>query len=158
MLIGSAVGGCISLYTEFMTKDEAVKTYPERSFRLADPVTPLKMDNHRARFGTSVWTDDTDQALCILLGYLHIGKTDAKDFASRLHVWVLQGLSALQTSSLGLGATVTAAVETPDFLKDPNAARNRAWEEGNFYGVANGSLMRCHPLGAICVFKSLKDL
>jgi ADP-ribosylglycohydrolase len=156
-LVGSAVGDCIGLYTEFMDKRTARKQYPERNFRLTDPVTPLLLDRHRARFGTNVWTDDTDQALSILLGYLHNGIHDAKDFAARLHIWVNQGLRALQTWPLGLGETVANAVMNPIFLEHPVKASYAAWKVGDYFGAANGSLMRCHPLGATCVFKPLSE-
>lgn len=113
---------------------------------------------HRTCFGSKVWTDDSDQALCILLGCLHNGQTDAKDFASQLHVWAHQGLRALETRPFGLGATVAAAVEDPKVLNDSVSASSQAWKDNHFYGAANGSLMRCHPLGAICAFKPLSEV
>ena len=69
-----------------------------------------------------------------------------------------QGLRALQTRPNGLGATVSAVVkQNPNFLMDPVAASYEAWKQSNYYVAANGSLMRCHPLGVICVFKSLDE-
>ena len=37
--VGSAVGDAIGLYTEFLTKAQALALYPEASFRLTPPVT-----------------------------------------------------------------------------------------------------------------------
>lgn len=47
-IVGSAFGDTIGMYTEFMTKSMAAKCYPEKSFRLADPMTTLHLDSHRS--------------------------------------------------------------------------------------------------------------
>lgn len=152
-LIGSALGDCIGLYTEFMSKAEANDRYPSSKFSLT-PHTPMYPDAHRKRFDDACWTDDTDQALYILLGYLHNGKLDPLDFAYRLHTWVNYGLRALDTAPMGLGAQVGKCVKDPKFLVDPVEVSYKVWTTSTppYFAAANGSLMRCHPLGVIAVF------
>lgn len=92
MMIGSALGDTLGLYTEFMTKTQAEKAYPRSKpqlkpdFRLdLNNTTPFRMDVHRSHFVPRHWTDDTDHALCILLSYVHNrGRIDARDFTERL--------------------------------------------------------------------------
>ncbi|RDI89098.1 hypothetical protein Vi05172_g130 [Venturia inaequalis] len=164
MVIGSALGDTIGLYTEFMTKAQAEKAYPrleprlQPEFRLyPNNTTPFHMDRHRSRFVPRHWTDDTDHALCILLSYVHNGgQIDAKDFAERLSYWRTFGTLALGTLPLGLGSTVNAVLSSKKFLSDPVKAAYEVWKPtGNV--AANGSLMRIHPLGAMCVFKTLNE-
>ncbi|KAH7079626.1 ADP-ribosylglycohydrolase-domain-containing protein [Paraphoma chrysanthemicola] len=69
-IIGSALGDTIGLYTEFLTKAQSAEIYASRKFRLVEPATELYLDNHRTRFEPCAWTDDTDQALLIVLAYL----------------------------------------------------------------------------------------
>ena len=74
-IIGSALGDTIGLYTEFLSKKESAKAYPKRTFSLVEPITKPYPDNHRLQFERCGWTDDTDQALLILLAYLHLKTT-----------------------------------------------------------------------------------
>ena len=82
------------------------------------------MDQHRAVFEPSAWTDDTDQALLILLSFLRSGgkELDANDFAKRLRFWVEFGLRALDRPPLGIGRTVGGVVRGKDYLQDPITA------------------------------------
>lgn len=158
-LFGSALGDAIGLYTEFLSKAQAKCAYPDAKFSLLTPrgPTPFHHDSHRAKHVPGEWTDDTDQALCILLSFLHNqGKLDAKDFARRLKIWVDQGLRALDTLPLGLGLTVGSTVKHPEFDADPEGVARRFWESKAFHPAPNGSLMRTHPLGLMCLHQDLK--
>ncbi|AEO67621.1 2a623533-5f1a-4fcc-85de-d0c95e329c29 [Thermothielavioides terrestris] len=77
VLVGSALGDAIGLYTEFLTAADAAAAYPTRTFTLtATPhPTPFKLDMHRAPKELGHWTDDTDHALLILLAFLHTART-----------------------------------------------------------------------------------
>lgn len=158
-LFGSALGDAIGLYTEFLSSDQAHKEYPSGKFTLlpAEIATPFRRDFHRGPHQTGEWTDDTDQALLILLSFLHSDgqELDPKDFAARLRVWVEMGLRALDTLPLGLGRTVGAIVRSRDFLHDPHGAAYAHWEIGEYSAAPNGSLMRTHPLGLMCVSRPL---
>ena len=86
-IFGSAIGDCVGLYTEFLSKDLAYKSYPDRKFSLLEPVTPFRYDSHRNKFNLQCWTDDTDHALLIILAFLHNSDGSipcSNDFASRL--------------------------------------------------------------------------
>ncbi|KAF2502342.1 ADP-ribosylglycohydrolase [Lophium mytilinum] len=152
-IIGSALGDAIGLYTEFLTQDASKTFYPTRKFQLVAPVTPRYADNHRSiDHPQCAWTDDTDQALLILLSYLHNrGTISATDFAARLRIWVQQGLRALDTPPMGLGKLVSTVVGSKAFLTSPTERAIDAWIKTKRFVAPNGSLMRTHPIGVMGV-------
>ncbi|RFU74051.1 adp-ribosylglycohydrolase [Trichoderma arundinaceum] len=160
-LFGSALGDAIGLYTEFLSGDMARLAYLSQKFTLCPPseATPLRRDAHRNPNVPGEWTDDTDHAMCILLSYLHKdGKEmDPQDFASRLHIWVRMGLRALDTLPLGLGRTVGAIVRSKTYLDDPEGTARQHWRNTNCKVAPNGSIMRTHPLGLMCIHKTLDE-
>jgi hypothetical protein len=136
-LFGGALGDTIGLFTEFLSAQRSREIYgsqpvftltpypsdDQNSPTSANPKPNLKwchVDQHRAKFEPSAWTDDTDQTLLILLGFLRSGgkECDAMDFARRLHFWVQNGLKALDRPPLGLGRTVGGVVNSKGFLDD----------------------------------------
>ncbi|KAH6610007.1 adp-ribosylglycohydrolase [Trichoderma cornu-damae] len=160
-LFGSALGDAIGLYTEFLSGDTARLAYLSQKFILCPPseATPFRRDAHRNPNVPGEWTDDTDHAMCILLSYLHKdGKEmDPQDFARRLHIWVRMGLRALDTLPLGLGRTVGAIVRSKTFLEDPEGTARKHWRNTNCKIAPNGSVMRTHPLGLMCIHKTLDE-
>lgn len=160
-LFGSALGDAIGLYTEFLSAEMSARVYPSRSFILApkSEATRLCSDTHRDPHEPGDWTDDTDHALLILLSYLHKNgqEISARDFAMRLDIWVRQGLRALDTLPMGLGQTVGSTVRSKTFLEDPEATARQRWKNSGYKAAANGSLMRTHPLGLMCLQKSLEQ-
>ncbi|KAF2792743.1 ADP-ribosylglycohydrolase [Melanomma pulvis-pyrius CBS 109.77] len=156
-IIGSALGDTIGLYTEFLPKHACETIYKEGKFRLVAPITEYYSDSHRNRFEPCAWTDDTDQALLILLSHLHNHSTTdslaklPQDFASRLRIWIEQGLLALGRPPCGIGALVGSVVTHTDYLKDPADMATKRWIKTARHVAPNGSLMRTHPIGVICV-------
>ncbi len=160
VLVGSALGDTIGLYTEFLSAASAAALYPARRFTLAGPdgqPTPFHLDLHRAPKEPRHWTDDTDHALLLLLAYLHTSAPLAQgplptqfDFAARLRVWVTQGFRPLDTMPLGLGRLVGSVVSSKGFVEDPEKLARERWESTKRQAAPNGSLMRTHALGVIC--------
>lgn len=109
------------------------------------------------RFAPCAWTDDTDQALLILLSYLNnhsslenMGKLP-QEFASRLQIWIEQGLLCLGRPPCGIGALVGSVVSHRAYLKDPAETATLRWIKTMRHAAPNGSLMRTHPIGVMCV-------
>lgn len=179
VLVGSALGDAIGLYTEFMTAAKAAEAYPSRKFSLtATPhPTPLKLDSHRAPKKPGEWTDDTDHALLLLLSFLHTARSNRgttpddggelekttqplptqQDLAARLRVWVSQGFKPLDTMPIGLGRLVATVVASKGFDTEPEKVARGYWEETGRRVAPNGSLMRTHPLGIICMFRTEEE-
>ena len=64
-LYGQAVGDALGLGTEFLSKDEISKYYPQGLSRYEQFI----QDRHRSKSIKGAWTDDTDMMLCILDGF-----------------------------------------------------------------------------------------
>jgi ADP-ribosylglycohydrolase len=126
----------------------------------------LYANNLTARFAPCAWTDDTDQALLIVLSYLHnytntrsktirptrvasANKKLTDEFAFRLKVWISQGLLPLNRHACGIGALVGSIAKSERFLEDPIRLATYKWEKGGRNAAPNGSLMRTHPIGII---------
>lgn len=153
-LFGAALGDAIGLYTEFLTPEKVSCAYPSGRFTLHPPssATPFRRDHHRSPHLPGNWTGDTDHSLLILLSFLHNeGELSPADFAARLSVWVRNGLRALDTLPFGLGRTVGLVVRNPSFLEDPEGRAREVWVTGGREIAPNGSLMRTHPLGVMCL-------
>ncbi|KAK2748266.1 hypothetical protein FQN57_000924 [Myotisia sp. PD_48] len=180
-IIGSALGDCIGLYTgeqqnknspcfeshpalievlEFLSQQVARNAYPDGRFQLVDPATKFRNDGHRNKFQPKAWTDDTDHALLIILSYLHHDgqPVSRQDVAERLKIWVIQGLRVLDRPPFGLGNTVGAVVLDKNYLADPVLVAHQHWVKSNRTIAPNGSLMRTHPLGIICVEATLDEI
>jgi ADP-ribosylglycohydrolase len=67
------------------------------------------------------------------------------------------GLRALDTLPLGLGRTVGGIVRSKSFLDDPEGTARKFWVTGKYNAAPNGSLMRTHPLGLMCLGKSVEE-
>ncbi|KAL1957526.1 hypothetical protein VTO42DRAFT_5752 [Malbranchea cinnamomea] len=157
-IVGSALGDCVGLYTEFLSKQLVRDAYPDGRFQLVDPATEFRRDSHRDKFDQKAWTDDTDHALLILLSYLHHdGELSSQDVAERLRSWVSQGLLCLGRPPLGLGRTVGSVVMDKAYLSNPARTAYRCWIKSNRKMAPNGSLMRTHPLGIICLAYTLEE-
>ncbi|DAA75228.1 TPA_exp: Uncharacterized protein A8136_1979 [Trichophyton benhamiae CBS 112371] len=158
VIFGSALGDCIGLYTEFLSKKIAEDAYPQGRFQLVDPATKFRNDGHRNKFELKAWTDDTDHALLILLSYLHHNgqMLSPADLAKRLKIWIDQGLRALDRPPCGIGKTVGSIVLDKEYLTNPSQKAHQYWVKGGRNVAPNGSLMRTHPLGIICLAFSLE--
>lgn len=161
-LFGSAIGDAVGLYTEFLSTEKAAQAYPTRSFILSPKIseaTPFYRDRHRLKHQPGEWTDDTDHAMLILLGYLNAKgeEINPQELAARLRDWAQQGLRALDSLPLGLGRTVGSIVRTGNYLDDPEARARDYWIKSGYSAAPNGSLMRVHPLGLMCLPKTAEE-
>ena len=60
-IFGQAVGDALGLSTEFLSKQEMNRFYPNG----IEDYSQIVQDNHRCRWQRGDWTDDTDMMLCI---------------------------------------------------------------------------------------------
>ncbi|OBT60765.1 hypothetical protein VE03_09759 [Pseudogymnoascus sp. 23342-1-I1] len=164
-IIGAALGDAIGLYTEFLPRTECSRAYPTGRFSLLEAdLTPFREDSHRDKFEPRDWTDDTDQSLALILSFLHnyipgsdTPSLEPSDIAQRLQIWVTQGLRCLDRPPLGIGMTTGRVLMDPEYLRDPEAVALACWLRSGRSIAPNGSLMRTHPLGVMCVGRTLEE-
>lgn len=164
-IIGAASGDAIGLYTEFLPRTECSRAYPTGRFSLLEAdLTPFREDSHRDKFEPADWTDDTDQSLALILSFLdnyvpgsNTPPVKSSDIAQRLQIWVQQGLRCLDRPPLGIGMTTGRVLMDPEYLRDPEAVALACWLRSGRSIAPNGSLMRTHPLGVMCVGRTLEE-
>lgn len=85
-IFGQAVGDALGLSTEFMSKQEVERFYPNG----IEDYSQIVQDDHRRRWQRGDWTDDTDMMLCILDSFVACQKVDILDIARRFKEWMMK--------------------------------------------------------------------
>lgn len=147
LLLGGALGDAIGLSCEFIPTIHCHRLYPNGiSFTV-----PWIRDTHRAKFPRGSWTDDTDQALCILLCTMSGG--GPKEFANWLKVWIHQGLRCLDKLPLGIGQSTGKVVTADGYVDNPFGVAYEDWRTTGRVKAPNGSLMRTWVIGSMGFLK-----
>jgi ADP-ribosylglycohydrolase len=131
ILFGLAVGDALGLATEFMSKDEVQTHYPDG---ISD-YSQIIRDKHRSRWSPGSWTDDTDQALCIINAVRNHRQLTAVTFAQELRKW-------FDKNPMGIGQTVYKVITAPQFTEKPHSAAKLIWKMSGRKSAANGAIMR----------------
>lgn len=134
-LYGQAIGDALGLGSEFMSKDEVKKHYPD-GLKNYDQII---QDAHRRRWAKGAWTDDTDMMLCILNGYdnevfnLHRVASNFKDW--------------FNSTPMGIGSHTYKVLCMADYVEQPEMCSKLWWELSRQQSAANGALMRTSVVG-----------
>ena len=105
-IFGQAVGDALGLSTEFMSKQEVDRFYPNG----IEDYSQIVQDDHRRRWQRGDWTDDTDMMLCILDSFVACQKVDILDIARRFVEWMMNG-------GMGIGRHTYNVMALSDYTK-----------------------------------------
>ena len=134
-LYGQAIGDALGLGSEFMSKDEVLKSYPD-GLKNYDQII---QDAHRRRWVKGAWTDDTDMMLCILGGFEN-GRFNIQDVASNFKDW-------FNGSPMGIGSHTYKVLFMGDYVEQPEMCSKLWWNLSRQQSAANGALMRTSVVG-----------
>ena len=134
-LYGQAVGDALGLGSEFMSKEEVSKYYPNG---LQD-YKQIIQDAHRRRWARGAWTDDTDMMLCILDGFEN-GNFDLHHIALNFKDW-------FNGDPMGIGSHTYKVLCMGDYVKIPEMCSKLWWDLSRQQSAANGALMRTSVVG-----------
>lgn len=134
-LYGQAIGDALGLGSEFMSKDEVIKNYPD-GLRKYDQII---QDAHRRRWAKGAWTDDTDMMLCILNGFEN-GAFNLHRVASNFKDW-------FNGTPLGIGRHTYKVLCMGDYEEHPEMSSKLWWKLSRQQSAANGALMRTSVVG-----------
>lgn len=138
-IFGQAVGDALGLGSEFLTKEEVLKYYPQGLCNYEDII----QDAHRCRWAKGDWTDDTDMMLCILESLNHHnGAVDLISIAENFKSW-------FNGTPLGIGRHTYNVLCFADYTKDPIRAAEIVWTLYRKRSAANGGLMRTSVVGLL---------
>ena len=136
IIFGQAVGDALGLSTEFMSKQEVERFYPNG----IEDYSQIVQDDHRRRWQRGDWTDDTDMMLCILDSFVACQKVDILDIARRFKEWMMNG-------GMGIGRHTYNVMALGDYTSNPQKAAEIIWKMGKKKAAANGAVMRTSVVG-----------
>ena len=137
-IFGQAVGDALGLSTEFMSKQEVDRLYPNG----IEDYSQIVQDDHRRRWQRGDWTDDTDMMLCILDSFVACQKVDILDIARRFKEWMMNG-------GMGIGRHTYNVMALGDYTSNPQKAAEIIWKMGKKKAAANGAVMRTSVVGLV---------
>ena len=136
-LFGQAIGDALGLGTEFMSKNDVLKFYPNGLTRYDQII----QDRHRRRWHPGAWTDDTEMMLCILHAYSN-GRFDIRGVAKNFKTW-------FNGEPLGIGSHTYKVLCMGDYVENPEMSSELWWELSREQSAANGALMRTSVVGLL---------
>ena len=136
IIFGQAIGDALGLGTEFMSRQEVLRNYPEGLTRYGQIV----QDCHRSRWRPGEWTDDTDMMLCI-------AHAMREDRGVRLETVARNFKNWFRRNPRGIGRHSYNVLSIADYEQDPIRAARMVWELSGRKSAANGALMRTSVVG-----------
>lgn len=148
VIFGQAIGDAIGLATEYMTKEQVIKNYPNINLFTYDDII---QDYHRKTWKKGDWTDDTDQMITIMKSIIKSKKVDAIIFAELFDDLLQKGLPECDDSKCyGPGDTTNMWWGDPFSIIDPQLAAIRTNIYSPYYPMNNsspGAIMRTAIIG-----------
>ena len=141
-IYGQAIGDALGLGTEFMTRAEVKRHYPNGLERYDQII----QDHHRQRWQRGEWTDDTDMMLCIAKAR-HDNHFDIETIAHNFKNW-------FNGCPRGIGLHTSNVLAFGDYTQAPIKASQLMWRLSKCTAAANGALMRTSILGTSPVVKN----
>ena len=138
VLFGQAIGDALGLGTEFMTKAEVKRYYPDG---LAD-YSQIVQDCHRARWRKGDWTDDTDMTMCIVQAIIDDRELRPLSVARNFKQW-------FRHVPMGIGRHTCNVLSIGDYTEKPEMVAEKVWEMSRKRSAANGGVMRTSVIGLL---------
>jgi ADP-ribosylglycohydrolase len=140
LILGASLANSVGAYTELRTKVGLQHITPHT---FTFPLAQIPMDK---RDPECLWTDDTNQMICIInMLDQNRGEIDQHLFAKILRNWVENGFPEIgQTKGEGCGISTMSVVMDTNFLRDPEDVSKNHLRGGP---SSNGSLVRTAIMG-----------
>lgn len=136
VLFGQAIGDALGLGTEFLTKQEVNRFYPNG---LTD-YDQIIQDYHRKRWIKGAWTDDTDMMLCIANAIIKDKEIRLSTIAQNFKDW-------FNGEPLGIGSNTYKVLSFKDYMDAPQKGAEIIWKLSGERSAANGAVMRTSVVG-----------
>lgn len=141
VMFGQSVGDALGIGTQSMTRDDVRRTYPNWLQAYSDIVPnasqPIAMPG--------VWTNNTDQMLCVLDSLIELNAVEPRNIARRLVQWS-------QTATI-MSTTTRTVISSAGYVNDPHTTARFVWERSKRTWAGNDGLVRT----AICGVWAFND-
>jgi len=135
-LFGQAIGDSLGIRDEFLHPSVIAKAGRDRL-----QYVPSSR-NGDSEFQAGEWSDDTEQALCLLQSYVDDREIVPTTVAKHLLDW-------LERDGRGCGSHTLMMLNDPVFSLNPIACSQDAWERSGQHSAANGAVMRVSVIGTL---------
>ena len=135
-LYGQAIGDALGLGTEFMSKNEVKRNYPDG----LSEYNQIIQDYHRKRWNKGDWTDDTDMMLCIAKAIIKDRCINPNTVAHNFKHW-------FKNKPMGIGRHTYNILALSDYESNPEKAAEISWNFSNRKSAPNGGVMRTSVVG-----------
>lgn len=135
-LWGQAIGDALGLGTEFMSRDEVLRNYPEG----LSEYSQIVQNFHRERWNQGDWTDDTDMMLCIAKAIIADKDVKPLTVAHNFKEWY-------KSSPVDIGETTARTLSLFEYEESPFEISRMMWERSCRNNAANGGVMRTSVVG-----------
>ena len=120
VLFGQAIGDALGLGTEFMTKQEVDRYYPNG----LTGYEQIIQDYHRKRWMKGDWTDDTEMMLCIANAIIEDKDIILSTIARNFKEW-------FNGEPLGIGGNTFKVLAFRDYVDYPQTVAEVIWKLSN---------------------------
>lgn len=134
-LFGQAIGDALGLGTEFMSKREIKKKYPD-GLKYYNQIVD---DYYRKRWQKGEWTDDTDMMICVMKGF-DGHRFDTGKIACNFKEWYL-------SNPKDVGNLTSSILCMKEYVDKPLYISESVWNLNMRKAAANGALMRTCVVG-----------
>ncbi len=135
-LFGQGIGDSLGVHDELRSAADIAKSDRNRLKYVASDRTDDAM------WKAGDWSDDTEQAICLIEAYLEDKELVSTTVARRLIEW-------RESDGRGCGAHTLLLLNDPLFARDPVSASEVAWEKTGRFTAANGAIMRSSVIGTL---------
>lgn len=133
-LYGQAIGDAMGLGTEFLSKNEVLKVYPNGISKYEDII----QDAHHHRWHKGAWTDDTDMMICIMTAF--------EDRYFNVHQVARHFKDWFEGEPMDIGDHIYKTLCMSNFEQSKMCSK-LWWELSRKHSAANGALMRTSVVG-----------
>jgi ADP-ribosylglycohydrolase len=134
-LFGQAIGDALGVHDEF----KSAKAIVSKERNRLEYVETTRLGNP---WPAGEWSDDTEQALCILGAYVLDGHLSACTLAGKFRRWLIE-------DGRGCGGHTLHVLNHPQFLQDPIGVAHFEWDKSDRWAAPNGAVMRVSAVGIL---------
>lgn len=136
-LLGYAIGDALGLGTEFMTRSEIHRRYPQGLTHYSQIIR----DAHRSQWRRGEYTADTHIILALVNSLCENGQPDCIHCARKLQEWFLA------TDGQDVGSHIRMVLSHPDYAERPLEVARDVYEKQRYFEAHNESLGRAFIMG-----------
>lgn len=138
MMLGYALGDALGLGTEFMTRREVQKHYPDGLHSFSQIIR----DAHRSQWPRGNWSNDTEMLIVLAESVAASNGVDILDYAAKLDKWYRQ-------DPVDLVPVFRCVMADPQWVSKPISTCRRVWKEQNLVEASNEALYRALITGVV---------